>query len=282
MPFLEDEGPDSYEAFLRLAELLGDARPRFARREDVESQLPKVVFHPEDATEPPVEEPQKNKQPEVPLAEAGLQHRSESPSQAATITAGHSSIIADVGVSNSAGTEGTAVSELAALGLKDLLSATKEKCTICLSSYEDGEELRILKCRHGFHAECIDQWLLSHVNSCPICRKPGTVATSESSSPGESPSSSRAGNHDTDADAPPPRLSFGFGIRRHATAAATATPSQSSSSSDSPTTSAAGSRPASPPPPPPPLFPFDRAPMLMPLSVPSGPSPPPPPAAPVQ
>ncbi|KAI9334364.1 hypothetical protein DFJ73DRAFT_780681 [Zopfochytrium polystomum] len=42
-------------------------------------------------------------------------------------------------------------------GIKDLLAATKEKCTICLCPYEEGESLRIMRCRHGFHAECIDQ-----------------------------------------------------------------------------------------------------------------------------
>ncbi|ORY39517.1 hypothetical protein BCR33DRAFT_390046 [Rhizoclosmatium globosum] len=74
--------------------------------------------------------------------------------------------------------------------IQGLLGETKEKCTVCLMPYEDGDMLRILKCNHGFHSDCIDQvcefwfdwiqtndcklqWLTSHVNSCPICRQTG-------------------------------------------------------------------------------------------------------------
>ena len=27
-----------------------------------------------------------------------------------------------------------------------------------------------MKCRHGFHKECVDQWLTIYNNSCPLCR----------------------------------------------------------------------------------------------------------------
>ncbi|KAI8853425.1 hypothetical protein BC829DRAFT_382776 [Chytridium lagenaria] len=63
------------------------------------------------------------------------------------------------------------------LGVPDLLAATREKCTICLAPYEEDDELRILRCKHGFHSECIDQWLTSHVNNCPMCRQPGVTTT---------------------------------------------------------------------------------------------------------
>jgi len=42
-------------------------------------------------------------------------------------------------------------------------------CSICLSLFENGDELRILPCRHRFHSECIDQWFRSH-RTCPMCR----------------------------------------------------------------------------------------------------------------
>jgi hypothetical protein len=49
-----------------------------------------------------------------------------------------------------------------------------ERCLICLSSYETGEECRQLKtCGHMFHKECIDQWLITGRNSCPLCRGEG-------------------------------------------------------------------------------------------------------------
>ncbi|KAI4327955.1 hypothetical protein L6164_020358 [Bauhinia variegata] len=43
-------------------------------------------------------------------------------------------------------------------------------CAVCLGSFEDGEDLKILpECLHSFHVSCIDMWLYSHSN-CPICR----------------------------------------------------------------------------------------------------------------
>ncbi|KAK6161768.1 hypothetical protein DH2020_005149 [Rehmannia glutinosa] len=43
-------------------------------------------------------------------------------------------------------------------------------CPICLEDYRPRETVKcILKCRHCFHAKCIDQWLRNHT-SCPICR----------------------------------------------------------------------------------------------------------------
>ncbi|KAM7368821.1 hypothetical protein PAMP_013128 [Pampus punctatissimus] len=43
-----------------------------------------------------------------------------------------------------------------------------EKCTICLSMLEDGEDVR-LPCMHLFHQGCVDQWLATS-RKCPICR----------------------------------------------------------------------------------------------------------------
>lgn len=43
-------------------------------------------------------------------------------------------------------------------------------CPICLAEFGEGEKMRVLpKCNHGFHVECIDNWLVSHL-SCPMCR----------------------------------------------------------------------------------------------------------------
>lgn len=64
-----------------------------------------------------------------------------------------------------------------------------EKCTICLSEFEEEEEVRRLPCMHLFHVECVDQWLSTN-KRCPICRvdietqlSTSTSSTTTSSSP---------------------------------------------------------------------------------------------------
>mmetsp|Transcript_23097 Transcript_23097/g.74286 ORF Transcript_23097/g.74286 Transcript_23097/m.74286 type:complete len:303 (-) Transcript_23097:124-1032(-) len=42
-------------------------------------------------------------------------------------------------------------------------------CAICLTDFEDGEQLRQLPCRHYFHKACIDDWLRINA-TCPRCR----------------------------------------------------------------------------------------------------------------
>ncbi|GMH22489.1 hypothetical protein Nepgr_024332 [Nepenthes gracilis] len=50
-----------------------------------------------------------------------------------------------------------------------VLSLQDAECCICLSSYEDGAELRELPCGHYFHCACIDKWL--YINAtCPLCK----------------------------------------------------------------------------------------------------------------
>ena len=42
-------------------------------------------------------------------------------------------------------------------------------CLICLSDFEDDEELRFLECCHRFHSQCIDSWMKSNT-TCPVCK----------------------------------------------------------------------------------------------------------------
>lgn len=42
-------------------------------------------------------------------------------------------------------------------------------CAICIETYKVSDTLRSLPCRHDFHKNCIDPWLLEHRN-CPICK----------------------------------------------------------------------------------------------------------------
>ncbi|KAJ0962101.1 hypothetical protein J5N97_029929 [Dioscorea zingiberensis] len=50
-----------------------------------------------------------------------------------------------------------------------VLSAEDSECCICLSSYDDGVELRELPCGHHFHCGCIDKWLFINA-TCPLCK----------------------------------------------------------------------------------------------------------------
>ncbi|XP_062219389.1 E3 ubiquitin-protein ligase ATL6-like [Phragmites australis] len=44
------------------------------------------------------------------------------------------------------------------------------ECAVCLTAFDDGDELRLLpQCSHAFHPDCIDPWLEGHV-TCPLCR----------------------------------------------------------------------------------------------------------------
>lgn len=49
-------------------------------------------------------------------------------------------------------------------------SEKEETCTVCLSDFEENENIRKLRCNHIFHPECIEKWL--DINKkCPMCRK---------------------------------------------------------------------------------------------------------------
>lgn len=51
-------------------------------------------------------------------------------------------------------------------GLKD-----SADCAVCLNEFANEDKLRLLpKCKHAFHTECIDTWLLSN-STCPLCRR---------------------------------------------------------------------------------------------------------------
>ncbi|CAA6672493.1 unnamed protein product [Spirodela intermedia] len=48
--------------------------------------------------------------------------------------------------------------------------AAADDCAICLETFQDGDRCRLLPvCRHSFHAQCVDSWLLKS-SMCPICR----------------------------------------------------------------------------------------------------------------
>uniref|UniRef100_A0A1Y9H2I6 RING-type domain-containing protein n=1 Tax=Anopheles dirus TaxID=7168 RepID=A0A1Y9H2I6_9DIPT len=46
-----------------------------------------------------------------------------------------------------------------------------ETCAICLEDFAENERLRVLPCRHAYHAICIDPWLTKNRRVCPICKR---------------------------------------------------------------------------------------------------------------
>ena len=58
-----------------------------------------------------------------------------------------------------------------------------EECAVCMADFKAGDELRVLPCKHAFHANCVDEWLLGHgrpaaadptqlrgLPTCPMCK----------------------------------------------------------------------------------------------------------------
>ena len=45
-------------------------------------------------------------------------------------------------------------------------------CAVCLCKFGDGEEIRVLRCEHFFHRNCLDVWVALKNASCPLCREP--------------------------------------------------------------------------------------------------------------
>lgn len=78
-------------------------------------------------------------------------------------------------INNTTSSKGLEASLIASIPLFVYTSSEYKQgleCVICLSAFEESDVGRSLpKCGHGFHVECIDMWLHSHLN-CPICRAP--------------------------------------------------------------------------------------------------------------
>ena len=48
------------------------------------------------------------------------------------------------------------------------LDVNQVRCPVCQEDFEQGQDLRVLPCRHSFHPDCIDPWLLNIAGSCPL------------------------------------------------------------------------------------------------------------------
>ncbi|KAH7121192.1 hypothetical protein B0J11DRAFT_438567 [Dendryphion nanum] len=76
--------------------------------------------------------------------------------------------------------------------------ASDQRCLVCLCDFEATEEARkLVNCGHFFHKECIDQWLTTGRNSCPLCRGEGVK---------ENPSETPQATPTDFADSGPPQM----------------------------------------------------------------------------
>jgi len=67
---------------------------------------------------------------------------------------------------------GTLETEKPEDGIGNDESKSVQLCTICLEEYEVGDKIgwsRNDQCHHGFHKQCIVEWLMTH-DDCPNCR----------------------------------------------------------------------------------------------------------------
>lgn len=44
-------------------------------------------------------------------------------------------------------------------------------CAVCLDDFEHGQQVRRLACSHLYHRTCIDPWLQTSSNCCPLCKR---------------------------------------------------------------------------------------------------------------
>ncbi len=58
------------------------------------------------------------------------------------------------------------------ISLDTNVSGSANCCHICLEDFKPGDHVSSSKsksCRHMFHKDCINAWLITH-NDCPVCR----------------------------------------------------------------------------------------------------------------
>ncbi|KAI9800845.1 MAG: hypothetical protein M1825_003628 [Sarcosagium campestre] len=67
---------------------------------------------------------------------------------------------------------------------EQVIIGPNERCLVCLCEYEVDEDLRQLaQCGHLYHRECIDTWLTTGRNSCPLCRGRGVGDSTDGNPP---------------------------------------------------------------------------------------------------
>ncbi|KAJ3130250.1 hypothetical protein HK098_004297 [Nowakowskiella sp. JEL0407] len=207
-----EAGLDGYEQLLRLAELVGSARPRNIRnREQLESQVPIVVYNQaqveeelskiefEGIAERGGEEDSRDGDKEDIVEENFGSNKKRKRVESKEETKGKQKVVeisrkrARLEAVNFEGTLEEKQKQVGAQLIALSLGGTRERCSICLGDYADGDELRMLTCRHAFHKNCFDEWVVDYVNSCPICRVKCVDEKTQAAGAGSSSGQTREG-----------------------------------------------------------------------------------------
>ena len=56
--------------------------------------------------------------------------------------------------------------------LEEKIKLMNSKCTVCQDDFNSEDKVRVLKCEHVYHLDCIDDWLKEYSYKCPCCREP--------------------------------------------------------------------------------------------------------------
>lgn len=90
----------------------------------------------------------------------------------------------------------------AAEGGEQVMLDADQRCLVCLCDFEIKDVARkLVKCNHLFHKECIDQWLTTGRNSCPLCRETGVDAVKSENEDEEDASAPITAGHSANGDA---------------------------------------------------------------------------------
>eukprot|EP00112_Aurelia_sp_Birch-Aquarium-sp1_P017674 Seg4121.2 transcript_id=Seg4121.2/GoldUCD/mRNA.D3Y31 product="Receptor-like region transmembrane domain- and RING domain-containing protein 1" protein_id=Seg4121.2/GoldUCD/D3Y31 len=57
-------------------------------------------------------------------------------------------------------------------------TCSNEMCAVCLEEFNVSEDINLCPCTHGYHAECLNNWLKVK-SACPICQSDLITALGE-------------------------------------------------------------------------------------------------------
>ena len=91
--------------------------------------------------------------------------------------------------------------DIKAMGTEKFTSESELKygeieCSICIAPFEVGDVMRVMKCGHRFHKDCVDEWLSRYKAVCPLCKVDmrGDVGDKEKGEAGAQPQVATAGD----------------------------------------------------------------------------------------